>query len=261
MDYLSKGGHDVVNVVVCEEDPFIIISIDKMLSELALCETCLKAFRNAFSMSDYLSEVAFGNADILLYDIDGKTTNGIATAAEIKRKYPHMQIILLSSFLERAQEIFDAEPCSFLLKPVSKNYLYRAMRIALTRLEADTQSSIALTTRKGIAHIRLSSIKYIDYKQRWLVVHLVNEDHEIKMKMKDLCAMLPPAFLWCHQSYVVNMDRVRTFVKDSFTLFSGETIPISRPKAAEARERFLNYNQGRKPAFIHDPPTDPDSKP
>lgn len=240
----------MANVLLCAEDPFLTLWIDKALKELDPGRINIWAFKNMFAANDYLSEIAYGNVDILIFDLDDKGEkrgNPLRAVMETKRKFPLLKIILLSARLELATDIFEAEPCYFLLKPLEKSYLARAIRMALKQIEADKSKAIALPTRKGIARVRYDCIKYVDCKDRWLVVHELSGDHEIKMKMKELVACLPPQFLWCHQSFLVNMDRIHLLTKDGIRLYSGESIPISRARVGEVRKRFRSYSAQLQP--------------
>lgn len=58
-------------------------------------------------------------------------------------------------------------------------------------------------------------------------------------RLSELEGQLNDRFFQCHKSFVVNMDRVTAFASTCFTLSTGERIPVSTRRRAEARLRFL----------------------
>ena len=59
------------------------------------------------------------------------------------------------------------------------------------------------------------------------------------MKLSDMEKLLPEYFLRCHQSYLVNMDRIRKFTLDGIVLIDGRVIPVSRARYTETKDKFL----------------------
>ena len=69
------------------------------------------------------------------------------------------------------------------------------------------------------------------------------ETYYFTAKLDDIEQELPSFFLRCHQSYLVNMHKIRSLdtKERTFLLFSGEEILISRRMYTEAKERYQNF--------------------
>ena len=57
----------------------------------------------------------------------------------------------------------------------------------------------------------------------------------------DIEAMLPSAFIQCHKSYLVNMEKIVEMRYDGVDLVSGATIPVSQKRSRDTRDAFTNY--------------------
>ena len=48
-------------------------------------------------------------------------------------------------------------------------------------------------------------------------------------------------FLRIHKSYLVNMERVKTFLGDRFLMDNGAVVPISQSRRKAVKQEFLSY--------------------
>ncbi|MEG0941962.1 MAG: LytTR family DNA-binding domain-containing protein, partial [Oscillospiraceae bacterium] len=208
-----------------------------------LGEACrIKTFYSSFAAETYLLDEAKGATDILITDIElGSRENGIALTRRIKSKYPHMKVIFITGHLEFALDIFDAEPVYFLGKPVDDEKLRSALHAAQAALEEDKANCLTIAVRGEVLRLRFSRILYLESELRSVSIHNVEETLTVHCKLSDLEEGLPANFLRCHQSFIINMDRVKSMNSASFILSNGDAIPISRTKVSETRDEFLNY--------------------
>lgn len=67
-------------------------------------------------------------------------------------------------------------------------------------------------------------------------------------KLDDLAGQLPPYFLRCHQSYLVNMNMIQSLDTQNhvFLLCSKEEIFISRRSYRDAKERYQRFLEERR---------------
>ena len=89
------------------------------------------------------------NLDLVLMDIEMPEMNGVETTAEVKKRYPHIKIIMLTVF-DNDENIFKsikAGADGYLLKEINPQELYNAIIETLSGGAAMTPS-IALKTLK-----------------------------------------------------------------------------------------------------------------
>lgn len=94
--------------------------------------------------------------------------------------------------------------------------------------------------------IDYDTISYFESRQRIVVLHTTKQVIEFYAKLTDVCALLPASdFIRCHQSYIVNMSRIKELdkVNRCFVMMSGVTIDISKsyyPRVLALYEHYMS---------------------
>ncbi|MBQ7203391.1 MAG: response regulator transcription factor [Eubacterium sp.] len=228
-------------VVACDDNHEITNYLEKIVRENYFSDINIVTFQTSFSLLDYVFDTAKGNVDILLIDIDLGDDNGIDIAEQIKQRYPHIKVIFITGYIDYARDIFEAEPCFFLVKPIDEGRLIQALDKAVSLIKEDRQRCISIVSRGEIRNLQLSQIRYIENRNRTLIIREKNLDFEVHMKLGKFEEQLPENFVRCHQSYVVNLDHIRELTIDGANLYSGELVPVSRSKYADVKQAFLRY--------------------
>ena len=228
-------------IALCDDNPEILGFLKSVIEDNYYAEISIVSFMTGFSLIDYISEIVKGNVDILMIDINLGDENGIEIAERVKQQYPHIKIIFVTGHIDYAKDIFEAEPCFFLVKPVEENRLIQAVEKAISLIQEERQRCISVVTRGEVRNLQLSQIRYIESRGRTLIIREKNVDYEVNMKLSKFQEQLPENFLRCHQSYVVNLDHIRDLSIEGALLYSGELVPVSRSKYSEVKKIFLRY--------------------
>ena len=232
-------------IAICDDSSEVAEFLKEKIVENYHPEVNVFAFNNRFNLVDYIFEVAKGNIDILLIDINLGSDNGIETAEQIKQRYPHIKVIFITGFVNYVMDIFEADPCFFLVKPIEENRLVQAVDKAIALIQEERQRCISVVTRGEIRNLQLSQIRFVENKNRTLIIREKNLDFEVHMKLDDFQAQLPENFFRCHQSFLVNFDHIRELTVDGAMLYSGELVPVSRSKYADMKKAFLKHLGGK----------------
>lgn len=108
--------------------------------------------------------------------------------------------------------------------------------------EDKTEESVKTFSVKGkIFNIKINNIKYIESDKRVAIIHEKDIVRKIYAKLNELEELLPKQFIRCHQSYIINLDKVRELNLHEFVLNTGERIPISQLKYKETKNLFIQY--------------------
>jgi DNA-binding LytR/AlgR family response regulator len=74
------------------------------------------------------------------------------------------------------------------------------------------------------------------------MLHLKNKDDiTIYTSLKDYSKVLPPNFLRCHKSYMVNMNHITGYEPHKFIINTGEFIPIPPKKYNATVKTYKSY--------------------
>ena len=97
--------------------------------------------------------------------------------------------------------------------------------------------------------IEHQSISHFESRQRIVVMHTTKQAIEFYAKLSQVQQTLPDEyFVRCHQSYIVNLNRVKTLDKANrlFVLDTGKTIEISKsqyPFVSAEYDKFTSFVQ------------------
>lgn len=238
----------MVKIALCDDEKNIVSYLEKLIEErygesFSIITAC--------SPEDFMhqwKELHCKMVDILItdiqFEIEKGQQSGILAAKRLQERFPKTQVIFMTGYLEYATEIFEASPAYFLLKPIQKEHLYKAIDRTMAKLQSERKKSIQVELKGTMENIAVNDILYIENKGRNLLVHMNETDKRFHMKIGDIEAKLPSCFLRSHQSYLVNMDYIREFNRRELILQNDVKVPISRAKYPMAKEKIrFHFNE------------------
>lgn len=181
--------------------------------------------------------------DAIFVNIDSKKVDGLETIRKIREKEMSVAVLFMSRSDEYYRNAFDLFAYNYLLKPVTEETLEYVMEPLKKRLsDGNDERVIQFQYRARVYTLRYSQVSYITSS-----LHIVNFHRtdgsilQCRGKLKDFEKQLDDGtFLRCHQSFIVNMERVTGAENDSFHI--GEhVIPISRSYNRNAHEKYDEY--------------------
>lgn len=192
---------------------------------------------------DLLDSIKHGSVyDILILDIYMGISDGIAIAREIRTFDSDCPIIFATNSRERAIEGYGVHALQYLLKPIEKGKLTQALTQAINFMKSKQKKYICLSNKQGSYRICITDIIYIESKARVATIHtLKGIDYSFYLRLSDILGDLDyPCFIWCHKSYIVNMDYIRYISGNDIVLENGIEIPVSK-KISEVKDIFTKY--------------------
>ena len=164
-------------------------------------------------------------------------SSGIELAQRLHKKLPRCQVIFVSSFLDYATSVYDVEHVYFILKSQMAQRLGPALRRAMDALGA-VRTDLLLERDGASYRVPVSEVLYAERVLRKTRVVTTRGDF---MTQRTPAQLLEESrgFIRCHQSYWVNLSRVRCIRDGAFVMESGGYVPISRTYQHPAREAFF----------------------
>lgn len=87
-----------------------------------------------------------------------------------------------------------------------------------------------------------SEIVYIEREKRITKIHMEDQVAESTMKMTDVKNYLnPELFVRCHNSFIINLEKVSVFNRTDFIMRNQEQVPVSRSHQTEVKEAFTRW--------------------
>jgi two-component system LytT family response regulator len=212
--------------------------------------------RNGFEAVKTIGETA---PDLVLLDVQMPKLDGFEVLELLDR--PPV-VVFVTAYDEYALRAFEVHAVDYVLKPVGRERLDKALARARERLEAAAPpapprpSALAASARPpgerlarvlvkdgaNVHVIPVARIDWIEAQDDYVAIHAEGRSHLKNQSLADLADLLDPArFVRIHRSYVINLDRLarlELMAKDSriAILKDGKELPVSRAGYARLRE-------------------------
>lgn len=183
--------------------------------------------------------------DVVFMDIEWNgDKNGIDFAEAIYKVSPKTKIIYVTSYTDKyVQNIFlkDANRSGFLVKPVQEEMLRNIIE-RLRRLQyRESREKLLIPYKSRVFCIPIRNILYVESRSRYVTIHTVKSSYTCIERMKNMKDRLDSRFVYCHKSFLVNMNAIELFLPGEMVLKTGKQIPISKGRYRETKQTFFQY--------------------
>lgn len=192
----------------------------------------------------FLEQFAPDRYDVVFLDIFMEGLDGMETARRLRQRDRVCRLVFTTTSTDFAVDSYEVDASYYLVKPFLLEKLAQAMERCGARLLEQGQSLVLPDGDRLYLH----PIVYTEFQDRRVLVHNQDGSHrEIAMSQGDFAEALLafPYFCDCMKGMLVNLEAVDKLLEDRFLLKDGGTVPISRLKYRQVRERFLAYTYAR----------------
>lgn len=227
-----------MDIAICDDDKNILQYLKKKI-EIILEDNCqITTFESGYDLIEYIDS-DISNPDIIFMDIDLKEHLGIDVAKKIQQKFNNIKIIFITGYVSYVEDIFEVETLYYPAKPINEEKLKKALNKAMEVIKVNKEEILNIKTE--VVSINLNDVNYIESHLRTVIMHCGKIKKTIYKKLNEIENILPEKFIRCHQSYIVNMEKVNILTTNKFILKSGDKVPVSQSKYKDTKEKFLNY--------------------
>ncbi len=178
--------------------------------------------------------------DIVFLDIEMKKLNGIETAKKLNAKSNHTKVFIFTSHNQYLDDAMDLNVFRYIDKSSSSERIVAGLQKALENLQLNDIVIITADSERVI--ISKSDIVYIEVKYKKVYVQTVNEKYVSRQKMEFFKEQLGTAFFAVpHNSYIVNMNHIKRFKRDSLDLTGGYNVAVASRKQASFKKQFMAF--------------------
>lgn len=230
----------MLKIAICDDEEIIVHYVEKLIQESIDENAKIYKYTDANKLKADNKKGKLKDIDILYIDIKINENNGIEIAKMMQKENQKLKIIYMTAYSQYSEEIFQTTPTYLLLKPLKKDKFKEALIKAMQGEKAG--DNVKTFSVKGkIFNIKINNIKYIESDKRVAIIHEKDIVRKIYAKLNELEEILPKQFIRCHQSYIINLDKVRELNSHEFVLNTGERIPISQLKYKNTKNLFIQY--------------------
>lgn len=241
-----------MRILVVDDEPLARDRLKQLLGELEDCEIIGEASngQQTLELSQRLQP------DVVLLDVRMPGLSGIEVARHFNSLETPPAVIFTTAYDEYAVEAFEAEAIGYLLKPVRKEKLARALRhagrVSDSRLRQLQQSSgqeqrraqICARLGESLRLIPVVDILYFVADQKFTTVRHTNGSELIDEPLKDLSNEFGDDFIRIHRNALVAEKAIEKIERDAQGQYKvvlrglSDTLPISRRHSAAVLRRI-----------------------
>ncbi|WP_379091378.1 LytR/AlgR family response regulator transcription factor [Pedobacter sp. UC225_65] len=160
---------------------------------------------------------------------------GLEFAAQLPQ---HTLVIFTTAYPKYALESYELDAIDYLLKPIEKSRLQKAIHKAETymkllsdetdksTIESNTAEFLIIKSERRFFKINFADIKYIEGLKDYVIIYTCSQKLITAMNLKTIHQKMPQdIFLRVSKSYVINVNFIDSF--DHHNIYLGESeIPL-----------------------------------
>jgi len=236
-------GIKLIHVIIYSKDAD---DINAIRNQLDLCcrniEYTFVSFKYPMDILDYLNTSRPERCAV--FYVTETYAEGLEIAEKVNEVNPRYRFNLFCDSYDDAEQLFYNGVTYYIQTPYNDECLKRCSEFLSKYYEEKAMRCIQLKSKAGLENIILSDVDYVMSDKRKVLVKSRNYDRVFYYKLDDVENMLGEGFLRCHQSYVINMTRIKQFVEDGVLLDDDTFIPVSRKRYYASKREYLAYITG-----------------
>ena len=231
-----------MNICICDDNLEIIEELESKVKQIYGAEQFkIERYTNGAAL---LQDVAEGyiHPKIIFMDIKLDDLNGIDVAKNILNILFDVQIIFITGYDDYYFDVYEIKHAYIIRKPLSLEKIKKAIDKALEYSNEVDGEIYTFTQNRKVYVLKHLQILFFEKIKRKICIHTVEGDsYEYYGKMSDVLESLPNNFLQCHNSYIININQIKTMSKDKFRLQGDYMIPISRAYKEKVKEAVIDH--------------------
>jgi DNA-binding LytR/AlgR family response regulator len=223
----------MINTIKCiaiDDEPLALTILANYVSKVPFLEM-IEMFTNP---SEAIIAIQEYQPDILFIDIQMPEIKGTEFIKTLPRK---PQVIFTTAYSEYAVEGFNLDAADYLLKPIPFERFIQAVNKAVSYINKNKEENKInpeekkyIIVKSGYKNVKIyfEEILFIEGLKEYVTIY-TNDAKYVKLEtFKNLEEILPSSdFLRVHKSYIVNIQKVKSFYGNILNINDKE-IPIGR---------------------------------
>jgi len=227
-----------MNCIIIDDEPLARAEMRSLIKEASTIEI-LGDFSNALTALDFLKTK---DVDLIFLDIEMPLVTGLEFAEQLPKQ---SLIIFTTAYSQYALKSYELDAIDYLLKPIEKHRLEKAIQKAelynqllsqstiKNTIESNTNDFLFIKSERRFYKLMFEEIKFIEGLKDYVVIHTKTQKLITAMNLKTIHLKLPAGkFLRVSKSYVVNINFIDSFDNHNIYVDVSE-IPLGEVFRAE----------------------------
>ena len=215
----------MMRCLIVDDEPLarqLLADFINKIADMQVIGSC----KNALEASLFLKE---NETDVLFLDIQMPDLNGLDFLQNLKQK---PLTVLTTAYAEHAIKGYELDVTDYLLKPFDFNRFHLCVEKLRSKHAIRNDSTIFkefFFVKDGSTHhkIEINQLQFIQGAKEYVTFYCIDKKVMGFYALKDLETLLPENFVRVHLSYIINLNAVNTYDKESVSI-GGKSIPISQ---------------------------------
>jgi two-component system LytT family response regulator len=247
----------MLNAIIVDDEAHSYKTLDVMLKRYCLEVNIIATCTNGI---DALKAIQQLHPDLVFLDVEMPGMSGFEMLEQLHEINFHL--IFVTSYDAYALKAIRFSAIDYLLKPIDREELQKAVQKVIKRMEAPlpeqlkiilekmhqpaaSSNKIALPTMEGLQMIPVHSIISCEADDNYTTLMLKNNKKiVVSCTLKVIEELLEEnSFIRVHRSYLVNLDEIEKYVKTDggyVVMSDGSQIFISRNKKEELLKKLMH---------------------
>jgi two-component system response regulator AlgR len=255
---MADTNLETLATLIVDDEPLAVDRMRMICGQIPM----VRVTGSASDGTQALARIAELSPDLVLLDLTMPELDGLAVARALAEQANPPAVIFVTAHDNHAVEAFDLDAVDYVLKPVEKDRLERAIARALARrtggsAEADSGSGAAspwleelwVPHRSELVRIGVSEVGRIDAERDYVRLHVGTNGSGGEAKRSYLLLQTiaglesrldPDRFIRIHRSTILRRDRITGLRHDGLGVWSvetadGDTLRIGRTYLAKVK--------------------------
>lgn len=237
-----------MRIVFCDDNSTILEQVKKYVIEFFSTVGGMQPEYASYTSGEALLR-SEDRIDIAFLDVEMPGMSGIHVGSKLKERNPHIKILILTAHPDYLDEAMRFQVFRYLSKPIDKNRLFRNLKDALHQYNMES-AEIVIETPSATLFRRTDEIVCVETKGRKTTIYTTDGTWDSIKNMDYWQTVLnQPCFYVTNRSYIVNMEYVHSFDKESVLLrYQGNEVVayLTKRKYSEFKDHQLLFWGGSK---------------
>lgn len=226
-----------MRIAICDDDRGFHSTIERLTEQYEYTRN-IKVYTRHFDSGEALP--IQNEFDVVFLDYEMGGINGIETAKRLRAANSKAVIIFISAYPEAALDSFEVSAFRFLIKPVDKEKLFKALDDYLASFDRD--SIISFRTRDGGFTVKTSDIIYLEGDRGHTTVRTKDKSFYVAETLMQVETRLPQEkFIRCHKTFVAGLAHIANHSLTEIVFDNGEKASIGRNYNKSFKTALQNY--------------------
>jgi len=232
-----------MNIAIVDDEIKDIEQISSILSEYAslnLSDVKIDRFNNP---ADFLSTYTAYRYTVIFLDIYMQNMTGMDVAGKIRQVDREATIVFLTTSQDHMPEAFSLHAFDYLLKPASRDRVFRMMDDITHRVTSD-EKCFTFIEKKVEYRLRFNEIMVVRSNSHYLqVIAKDMKEYKTRMNFSDAEDFLSEdgRFLTINRGMLVNMDFITDFSNGVCMINKSIYLPYNVKKHKDLEQIYHNY--------------------